>query len=248
MNTTPRTIAILVTTAVIGTGAALTASALSQDTGQPTPATTATSTTVPGDVATGLQHAREGERMARDLYAALAKVHDDARPMSMVTHGEDQHFRAVGTLLTRYDVSDPSAGRQAGSYAYPDLQKLYDDWYAMGKASTNAAHQVGVELEKWDIAALQKKVAATSQNDIKQVYTHLLEASQHHLSAYQSAVSGQPVGPGAGNQGRGMGQHMGGQPGQHKGGQPGQHMGNGAHHGMGAGVGQGSGPGAGQAG
>lgn len=232
MNTTKRTFAVLATTAVLATGAGLTASALTQDTPPPAPRTTATSTTLPDGVAKQLQHTREEERMARDLYAALASAHDNDRPMSMITRAEDQHFNAVGTLLNRYGLTDPSAGRQAGSYAYPDLQKLYDDWYAKGKVSPNAAHEVGVELEKWDVAGLQKDVAATTQNDVKTLYTHLLEASQHHLTAYEAAASGQTPAPGTGNgpgagngpgTGRGMGQHMG------------QHLGNGPHHGNGTG-------------
>ncbi|WP_347354658.1 DUF2202 domain-containing protein [Intrasporangium sp.] len=274
MSTTTRTVAILATTALLGGGAALTASALSRGGGTPAPGVTATSTALPHDVAEQLQHAREGERMARDLYAALAQAHGDARPMSRITHGEDRHFAAVGTVLSRHGVSDPSAGRRAGSYAYPDLQQRYDDWLAKGKASANAAHQVGVELEKWDIANLQKQVDATKQNDVKQLYSHLLEASRHHLSAYQAALAGQPTGPGAGGQGtpgsgtgQGMGQHraehMGQGAGQHTGQGAGQHMGQGAgqhmgehtgqgagqhhgngHHGMGASVGQRNGPGA----
>ena len=85
--------------------------------------------------------------MARDLYAALAKIHAGATPMSRITTSEQRHYDAIGTLLTRYGVADPSAGRVAGSYADAELQKLYDDWLARGKASLQAAYQVGIELE-----------------------------------------------------------------------------------------------------
>lgn len=234
MNTTKRAIAVLAATATLATGAALTASAMTTHAPESAVGTTTVSATTTDGVAKQLQLTREEERMARDLYAALAEAHDNGRPMSMITRSEDQHHDAVGAMLTRYGLSDPSAGRAAGSYAYPEIQKLYDQWYAKGMASPNAAYQVGVELEKWDIAGLQKDIAATSQNDVKQLYTHLLEASQHHLAAYQSADSGQPVGPGAGA-GNGMGNGM-------RNGM-GRHLANGAHHGMGAwGQGQGSGP------
>jgi hypothetical protein len=209
MNTTKRTVAVLATTAVLGTGAALTASALTSGAPGSTTGTAAVATSLTSDVTKRLQLTREEERMARDLYAALAKAHDDALPMSMITVSEDRHYDAVGMLLTRYGVSDPSAGRKAGDYAYPELQKLYNQWYAKGEGSLNASYQVGAELERWDIAGLQKDVAATPQTDVKQLYSNLLTASQHHLSIYQAAASGQSVAPGTGNGWRGMGSGMG---------------------------------------
>jgi hypothetical protein len=223
MNTTARTFAVLGATALLATGAGLTASALTTDAAGPATGVTPTVVSTATDVGAQLRLTREEERMARDLYAALAKAHDNALPMSMITGAEQRHFDAVGAMLTRYGVTDPSSGRSAGSYAYPELQKLYDQWYAKGKASSNAAYQVGVELEKWDIAGLQKQVNATSQTDVQRLYTNLLSASQHHLAAYQAAASGQSFGPGAGSgpgagngwggMGSGMGRHMMGGPG-----------------------------------
>ena len=57
-----------------------------------------------------LRFSREEERLARDLYAALAAAHDGARPMSMITRSEQQHYSAVGALLATYHVPDPSNG------------------------------------------------------------------------------------------------------------------------------------------
>ena len=230
MNTKKRIFAVIGTTAVLATGAGLTASALTRDAAQPAAGTSAVTLTAASDVSAQLQLTREEERMARDLYAALAKVHDGARPMSMITVAEDRHFDAVGVLLSRYGVTDPSTGRKAGSYAYPELQQLYDQWYAKGKTSLNAAYEVGVALEQWDIAGLQKEVAATTQTDLKRLYTNLLTASQHHLTAYQAAASGQLPDPAAGGgngAGRGMGGGMGAGLGRHLAGGPGAGQGQG---------------------
>lgn len=137
-------------------------------------------------VARTLQFNREEERLARDLYVALSRVHDGARPMSNITRSEQRHHDALGRLLTRYGISDPSAGRAPGSYAFPELQKLYDGWYARGKTSLKAAYQVGVELEKRDIDDLTKARDA----DVKRVYSNLLSGSENHLAAFQRAASG----------------------------------------------------------
>ena len=141
-------------------------------------------------VARTLQFNGEEERLARDLYVALSRVHDGARPMSNNTRSEQRHHDALGRLLTRYGISDPSAGRAPGSYAFPELQKLYDGWYARGKTSLKAAYQVGVELEKRDIDDLTKARAAARDAAVKRVYSNLLSGSENHLAAFQRAASG----------------------------------------------------------
>lgn len=166
--------------------------------------------TVTADVADGLAFTREEERMARDLYAALATVHGSARPMDKITASEQQHYDAVGTLLTRYQVADPGAGRTAGSYADAGLQRLYDDWSARGTASLQAAYQVGIELEQRDIADLQRLIAEKPPADVATVYGNLLAGSRRHLAAYQRAAgeSG-AVATGQGRLGRGQSGRVG---------------------------------------
>ena len=173
-------------------------------------------------LATTLTFNREEERMARDLYAAIADLYDGARPFSMITRSEQQHFDAVGRLLETHGIADPSSGRAAGSYADPTLQKLYDGWLADAKKSLDAAYQAGIELEQRDIADLEKSIAASTQTDVDAVLGNLLNASRRHLTAFQAAASGelpatgfgpgrgQGQGPGAGmGAGNGMGRHGG---------------------------------------
>lgn len=191
-----------------------TAAAPSDTSASPTVSATTTATLSP-DAAKDLAFSREEERMARDLYAALAKAHSNATPMSRITTSEQQHFTAVGTMLQRYGTADPSTGRQAGSYADSQLQKLYDDWYARGKVSVQAAYEVGVELEKRDIADLKEMAAGDAPADVKAVYANLLRASERHLVAFENAVAGKTTGAGMGRgQGMGQAQRAQGQPGQ----------------------------------
>jgi hypothetical protein len=195
----------------------------------PDPGTTATATSADTALTAELQFAREEERMARDLYQALADKYDDALPFSRITLSEQRHFDAVGTLLDRYDVSDPADGRSAGSYADATLQKLYDGWLADGKKSLDQAYDVGVALEKRDVADLEDTLDQSLPADVEQVFTALLTGSQHHLAAFQAAADGQVLG-----QQNGQGQQFGfGQRGQGQG------------YGMGlmSGSGQGYGPG-----
>ena len=189
---------IRITAAALGVGALLAGGVAVSQASATT--TAAPSATADSGVASALSFSREEERMARDLYAALADKYDGARPFSMITNSEDRHFDAVGTLLQRYDVADPSAGKAAGKYADPAIQKLYDGWLAEGSTSLEDAYRVGVELEQRDIADLNKSIAADLPADVDTVFGQLLKGSQNHLAAYQRAVDGD-LGTGTGMMG-----------------------------------------------
>ena len=152
----------------------------------------ATAGTADERLAAELAFAREEERMARDLYAALAAQLDGARPFSTITTSEQRHFEAVGTLLDAYGVPDPAEARAPGDYAEPEIQALYDGWLARGLSSAAEAFQVGVELEQRDIADLEATLAGLDDgaglDDVERVLTSLLAGSQNHLAAFQRAA------------------------------------------------------------
>ena len=204
----------------------------------------ATATSVDATVAKDLQFTREEERMARDLYTALAAKYDQAVPFSRIKLSEQRHFDAVGTLLTRYGVSDPSAGKAAGTYAYPELQKLYDGWLAQGNASLDSAYDVGIALEKRDVADLKKIAAGTKDDTAKTLFTRLGTASEQHLAAFEAAAAGEL--PAVGSGGGWMGGRQGnGQMGGMTDRADGSRMGPGAGTGQGGRMGPGAGPGTG---
>lgn len=224
MNTRQKTRTAIALGAALLAAGATAASAQALGSGAQTTGTGAQATPT---LAQSLQTMREEERMARDLYRAFADTHDGALPFAAIAASEQRHFDAVGTLLDRYDVTDPSAGKSAGTYADAEIQKLYNTWLAEGKASLAKAYAVGVDLEKADIGDLKDAISAVSAADVKQVYTRLMNASEHHLDAFEAAPSGNLVpgtmgrggmgqagrvnpGPGYGSQGMG-GNGMGGQ-------------------------------------
>jgi hypothetical protein len=202
--------ASLAALAVVGAGAAM---ARTGDNGGSTP--TLTSTTVSDSAADGsvdaLAFNREEERMARDLYTLFADTYGTG-PFERIAASEQQHFEAVGTLLAAYDIADPSDGLDAGEYADPAIQELYDTWEAQGLESLDAALQVGVDLEERDTADLEDTLDQIDQADVQAVLWRLLRASQMHLRAFTAWTDGD-VGTGQyarNGQGRGMGAGMGG--------------------------------------
>jgi hypothetical protein len=147
-------------------------------------------TTISSAVAADLAFSRDEERMARDLYAAIAAKYDNAVPFSTITTSEQRHYDAIGVLLTRYGVTDPSAGKAAGVYANADIQKLYDSLLAQAKVSLTEAYKVGVAVENRDIADVKDAMSTATQSDIDRVYGNLLSGSQMHLQAFTDATNG----------------------------------------------------------
>lgn len=195
-----------------------------------TPSVAAGSAVASDTLKQDLTFMREEERLARDVYTALAAKYDGAAPMANIKNSEQRHFDATGALLTRYGIADPSAGLPAGDYAMDELDAMYAELMALGNKSLADAYEVGVKIEVADIEDLEKVIARTSEADAKRVFENLLNGSENHLKAFEAAKAGQPVGQrdGAGMQngrgradGKGMrqGQGMGPGAGQRGGGQ-----------------------------
>lgn len=127
---------------------------------------------------------REEEKLARDVYTALGEKWN-LIVFKNIAASEDRHFASVGVLLTRYGIKDP-ASTLDGVYTDSRLSALYAELMAKGSKSVQDALEVGVLIEKADIADLEKALAATTKTDLKRVFTNLLDGSYSHLEAFES--------------------------------------------------------------
>ncbi len=164
----------------------------------PTPAPIATATAVDAIVAQQIAYMREEERLAGDVYLAIAKLYPDTTAFSRIAGAEQRHFDSVGKILTRYGLPDPSAGRAAGSYADDGLTELYDQLMAQAKVSVNEAYKVGVVVEETDIADLETDLTGNLPADVEAVWTNLLAGSNNHLAAFTALRDGEELGAGNG--------------------------------------------------
>ncbi len=137
---------------------------------------------------------REEEKLAHDVYMTLYEKWK-LSVFSNVSRSEQRHFDAIGTLLSRYSVPDPAAGKAVGEFSSPELQNLYNVVVAAGGVSVEAALQVGVDIEEKEIADLQVAMAATDNKDIDRVYSNLLNGSYNHLDAFESHIEMLTVNP-----------------------------------------------------
>ncbi|MBS1826634.1 MAG: DUF2202 domain-containing protein [Acidobacteria bacterium] len=131
-----------------------------------------------------LSFMREEEKMARDLYRHFYQKYNLAI-FDRIARSEQAHFDAIGQLLARYAVADPAANLPEGTFANANLQALYHQLAAKGDLSLRDALDVGVLVEKTDIADLETSLKATAKPDLKRVFQNLMAASYNHLEAFE---------------------------------------------------------------
>lgn len=139
--------------------------------------------TLTADQKTTLATMADEEKMAHDLYVALAAKYPDLTQFARVAQSETRHLTAVRSMLDRYGIADPTAGKAAGEFATASIQSTYDTLLA-GATTPTAALAAGVSVEKADIADLAAAMSGLTAPDVLTLYTHLSTASQHHLTAF----------------------------------------------------------------
>lgn len=136
-----------------------------------------------------LARMREEEQLAHDVYAVSLALYPQKSIFARIGDSEATHSAAIKTLLDRYGLTDPLAGRANGSFATPEMQALYDRFVNASQTSLVAALQVGVEIEELDIQDLTSQMAVIDNGDILMVYDNLQRASRNHLRAFWKVLS-----------------------------------------------------------
>jgi hypothetical protein len=135
-----------------------------------------------------LTYIREEEKLARDVYLFLYdKWH--SRVFKNISVSEQTHMDAIKTLLDRYGITDPAAGKGPGAFTNSELQALYDELIQDGSGSLVDALDVGVFIEETDIEDLNAGIASSTHKDIITVFSKLLSGSLNHLSAFNSNLA-----------------------------------------------------------
>ena len=148
--------------------------------GEAAPATSNT-TDVTSTELTDLRYMREEEKLARDVYRALSQRHG-TQMFANIAASEQTHMDALSGLLRRYGATDSAPAE--GRFTIPELAALYPALVARGQTSEAEALGVGADIERLDIADLDKAIARTSRADILAVYQRLRQGSENHLRAF----------------------------------------------------------------
>lgn len=137
-----------------------------------------------------LLYMREEEKLAHDVYVTLYQKWN-LPVFQNIADSELTHTDAVKALLDRYQLADPAAGNDVGTFANVTLQGLYDQLVAQGSQSLADALKVGAIIEDLDIFDLQQRIAQTDKADIILLYENLMKGSRNHLRSFVSTMQTQ---------------------------------------------------------
>lgn len=181
---------ILLPAGVLAAGAQGTGSGYSSPDGAAVTASAGSAQTLAltADEVIWLTYMREEEKMARDVYLTMYDKYK-VRIFKNIATSEQRHMDAVKTLLDKYSVADPAAGKGIGEFTDPKIQALYNTLILQGSVSKVDAFKAGVLIEETDIEDLNQAIAAAQHDDIIKVYNNLLLGSYNHLAAFNSQLA-----------------------------------------------------------
>ncbi len=125
---------------------------------------------------------KEEEKLARDVYTALAQKWGSA-VFTNISAAESNHLNAIVLLLTNYGSTDTSIG-EAGIFTDPVVQALYNDLVAKASVSVEEAYKTGALIEEMDINDLDEALTTTTNENVTLVFDNLLKGSRNHLRAF----------------------------------------------------------------
>lgn len=131
---------------------------------------------------TELLRLAEDEKLAHDLYTAFAQAYD-LPVFENLAVAEANHLQALRTLMDRYGVTDPTAGKAAGVFASATVQAAYDQLRVQGKASRQAALEAARTVERNAIASYGDAVIGLNAPAAERAYANLQVAENRHLAA-----------------------------------------------------------------
>jgi hypothetical protein len=135
----------------------------------------------------GLIKLREEEKLARDVYLALADEWD-VPIFANIAQAESRHMGAVGRLIVKYSLDDPVVDDAHGEFTNPAFAVLYQELVETGSKSLVDAYKVGAMIEEMDIKDLQEVSAHVEHSDIERVYENLTRGSRNHLRAFDAQI------------------------------------------------------------
>jgi hypothetical protein len=135
-----------------------------------------------------LQHMREEEKLARDVYQALDQQWH-LPVFANIARSEQSHMDLVLLMLNRYQVADPLPSEQPGVFADPNMTLLYQVGVTFGSLSPLHALLVGAVIEDLDMFDLGVAVSCTDNRDIGTVWQNLDRGSRNHMRSFHAQLA-----------------------------------------------------------
>ena len=120
-----------------------------------------------------LTYAIEDEYLAKAEYEAIMDAYGSIRPFSNIVNAEETHITLLEPLFTTYNVPLPE--NTAADQVV--LAETLQDTYA-----------IGVEAEINNISMYTAFLEQDLPDDVRDVFTRLMNASENHLAAFENAL------------------------------------------------------------
>jgi len=134
---------------------------------------------------------REEEKLARDVYIALANQYGSSIFVN-ISASEQNHMDSVKGLLDKYGLVDPVVDDSPGVFTNTLIAGIYADLMARGVLSLTDALGVGVDIENMDIYDIEEvmlpEVIQDDIADVVRVLQNLLAGSYNHLDAFTKSL------------------------------------------------------------
>ena len=131
--------------------------------------------------AADLRVALDAERVAGDLYRVAAERWN-LPVFANIAAAEARHASVFEQLATGAGVTLPAA--QAGVYADPDTQRLYEQLLPLIAGSQSGALKAAALVEETSVSDLRRLRQQASDEPTRAVLTQLERASLQHLAAF----------------------------------------------------------------
>jgi hypothetical protein len=145
-----------------------------------------------GSEETALLYLWEEEKLARDVYLALA-ARWQLPIFSNIAGAEQNHMDMVWKLFETYSVEHEFTDFTPGVFVDANLNILYGDLVEQGYLSLIDALTVGADIEDMDIFDLDQLLEATDNDHIELVAYNLAKGSRNHLRAFVRALAAQGI-------------------------------------------------------
>ena len=115
------------------------------------------------------------EYKARAEYVALVEEFGSVNPFVQLINAETMHVEALSNLFEAYDLDIPSDNGED---------------FAVVPSSLEEAYEIGVEAEIANIALYENYLDLDLPLAVETVFENLMNASEHHLAAFETHVDG----------------------------------------------------------
>ncbi|MFO0682305.1 MAG: DUF2202 domain-containing protein [Sandaracinus sp.] len=135
---------------------------------------------------------REEEKLARDVYLALA-ADSGLAIFDNISMSEQTHTDAVAAVLSARGIADPVTDDTPGAFIDPTLDALHTSLVEQGRGDAVAALRVGATIEDLDLHDIATFRSRTTEADALALYDALACGSRNHLRSFAMQLDSRGV-------------------------------------------------------